>query len=536
MRTMPEEMFPPGVGRGDLWPMVRRIFRERKWLMLLVFLAVAAPALWTSYRAEPRFTSSAVIIISQSADPYPVFREWVPHNSIPILMILLRGRGFAEEVVNSLTKATFEELLTHRDSRDYTATLTNLYRRLLRQPIPQVSPKDMVIQELQLARVKFVPRAGGLLEIQASASSPQAAVDLVAAYIEVLQNRTRTMNRGEARAVREFLESTVTNLSGTFKESEQTLAEFRKERGISQTDPLSQGDLMRVAQLEDALAETQINEKMLQARLAFIRTALAQNVQMPPKPKPAEPAPAPQVDPFGVKVLQARLGKLEARYIDLLGRYTEGHPQVKNVKAELDEVRTTLEGLQTRQTRQEAAPAAETPPALINRGTLVQQAVGLEAESNALQVRRQSLQAQIQLAKARVSHLSQDALQHAALQRRADIHRSMLTMLQDKIFAANVRSPGDLQGSTHVIEPPNFPMGSSSSRSIKMAFLGIVLGALLGVGGALALDYLDDSVRTDGELEALMEAPVLASISRMTLPKALPAPRTPLRLPGPGPS
>src|SRR3989304_4356719 len=97
MRTMPEEMFPAGVGRGDLWPMVRRIFRERKWLMLLVFLAVAAPALWTSYHAEPRFTSSSVIIISQSADPCPVFREWVPHNSIPILMIRRRGRGPASQ-------------------------------------------------------------------------------------------------------------------------------------------------------------------------------------------------------------------------------------------------------------------------------------------------------------------------------------------------------------------------------------------------------------------------------------------------------
>ena len=54
------------------------------------------------------------------------------------------------------------------------------------------------------------------------------------------------------------------------------------------------------------------------------------------------------------------------------------------------------------------------------------------------------------------------------------------------------------------------------------------------VGVALALDYMEDSVRAESELEALMGVPVLGAISRMSIPKALPAPKGPLRLPNAG--
>ncbi len=526
MGMLPEEMFGEGMGRADLWPMVRRVLRQRKWWILLTLLAVALPALWQAARAQPSFTSTAIILMEQSSDNYPIFREWVPQNSAPILFTLLRSRGVAEDVVDSLPKASFEELLTHRDDRDYASRVVNFYRRLRGIPLPEVSPKQLVIQELQRARVNFVSRGGGLVELQASASTPPVAVDLVGAYVEVLQNRTRAMNREQARALREFMESTQANVASTLKEAEQALADFRKQRGILQPDPNSQMDLVRLAQLEDALGEAQINEKMAQARLAFVRTALARDAQEAAKPKSGGAA---QGEPFSVKVLQTRLQRLERRYVDLLERYTEHHPLVKAAQAEMNEVRARLEPLQRLQATEEAAD----PQRAVKRSTFAQQAANLEAELDSLQVRKQTLQARIQAAKASVSHLSNEELEFARLRRTADIQRNMFAMLQEKIQAANARGQGDLR-SIRVIEPPILPVSSSSARALKVALFGIVLGGLLGFGVALALDYMEDSVRAEWELEGLLGIPVLGSISRMHVPKALPAPKGPLSLPGAG--
>jgi uncharacterized protein involved in exopolysaccharide biosynthesis len=316
------------------------------------------------------------------------------------------------------------------------------------------------------------------------------------------------------------MENTQANVSATLKEAETALADFRKQRGILQPDPNSQMDLVRLAQSEDALAEVQINEKMVQARLAFARAALARDSQEPPKAK-AESAEA--------KVLQGRLARLERRYEEMLDRYTEGHPLVKSTKADMDEVRTALEAYQKRPGRQEGADHQALP----DRRTLTQQAANMEAELNSLQTRKQTLQAQIQAAKGRVTHLSNEELEYARLKRTADIQRNMFTMLQEKIYAANARGQGEVR-SVRVIEPPIFPMGSSSARALKVAFFGFVVGGLMGVGVALALDYMEDSVRSEAELEALTGVPVLGAISRMSIPKALPAPKGPLRLPNAG--
>jgi uncharacterized protein involved in exopolysaccharide biosynthesis len=315
------------------------------------------------------------------------------------------------------------------------------------------------------------------------------------------------------------MENTQANVAATLKEAETALADFRKQRGILQPDPNSQMDLVRLAQSEDALAEVQINEKMVQARLAFARAALAREAQEPAKVK-SESAE--------MKILQARLSRLERRYEELLDRYTESHPLVKSTKADLDEVRASLEVYQKRPGKEGGEPQA-----LPDRRALSQQAANLEAELSSLQVRKQTLQAQVQAAKGRVANLSSEELEYARLKRTADIQRNMFSMLQEKIYAANARGQGEVR-SVRVIEPPVFPLGSSSARALKVALFGIVVGALLGVGVALALDYMEDSVRAESELEALMGVPVLGAISRMSIPKALPAPKGPLRLPNAG--
>jgi uncharacterized protein involved in exopolysaccharide biosynthesis len=485
-------------------------------------VAVSLPALWKASGTEPRFTSTAIILLEHSADNYPIFREWVPQNSAPILMTLLRSRSVAEEVVETLPKASFEELLTHRDERDYASRLMNLYGRLRGRPLAEVSPKQLVIQELQRARVSFGSRGGGLVEIQASASSPQVAVDVVGAYVEVLQGRTRAMNRDQARALREFMEGTQANVSATLKEAEAALADFRKQRGILQPDPNSQMDLVRLAQSEDALAEVQINEKMVQTRLAFVRGALAREAQEPAKAK-AESAE--------VRSLQGRVARLERRHEELLDRYTESHPLVRTTKADLDDARAALEAHQNRPGKREAPD----PQAQPDRRTLTQQAANMEAELSSLQVRKQTLQGQIQAAKARVTHLSTDELEYARLKRAADIQRNMFTMLQEKIYAANARGQGEVR-SVRVIEPPIFPLASSSAQSLKVALFGLVVAGLMGVGVALGLDYMEDSVRSEAELEALVGVPVLGAITRMSVPKALPEPKRALRLPSGGQS
>lgn len=69
-------------------------------------------------------------------------------------------------------------------------------------------------------------------------------------------------------------------------------------------------------------------------------------------------------------------------------------------------------------------------------------------------------------------------------------------------------------GGAELVQPATPPTDRSSPKPLRNVVLGIVLGALLGLGLAALLDRVDRRVRTVDELEELYEAPILARIPR----------------------
>jgi tyrosine-protein kinase len=69
-------------------------------------------------------------------------------------------------------------------------------------------------------------------------------------------------------------------------------------------------------------------------------------------------------------------------------------------------------------------------------------------------------------------------------------------------------------GGAELVQPATPPSGRSSPQPLRNTLLGLVLGALLGLGLAALLERIDRRVRTVEELEEVYEAPILARIPR----------------------
>lgn len=69
-------------------------------------------------------------------------------------------------------------------------------------------------------------------------------------------------------------------------------------------------------------------------------------------------------------------------------------------------------------------------------------------------------------------------------------------------------------GGAELVQPATPPSERSSPQPARNVMLGIVLGALLGLGLAILLERIDRRVRTVDELEELYGAPILARIPR----------------------
>jgi len=69
-------------------------------------------------------------------------------------------------------------------------------------------------------------------------------------------------------------------------------------------------------------------------------------------------------------------------------------------------------------------------------------------------------------------------------------------------------------GGAELVQPATPPSGRSSPKPLRNVALGLILGALLGLGLAALLDRIDRRVRSIEELEDLYEVPILARIPR----------------------
>ncbi|MEK7370404.1 MAG: hypothetical protein AAB265_03005, partial [candidate division NC10 bacterium] len=146
--------------------------RRKKWVALGIALAllVFIPLAYWLSQEPPRYRTSALILIENRPDRTPLFQEFSPYRPLAVQFAILRSRSLAEVVIESLPRATVEDLIDNPYSRDYALELQNWIRRLRGEEIVVESPQRRALAELQLARVRFTPEGqSGIVAVTAEA-------------------------------------------------------------------------------------------------------------------------------------------------------------------------------------------------------------------------------------------------------------------------------------------------------------------------------------------------------------------------------
>ncbi len=113
-----------------------------------------------------------------------------------------------------------------------------------------------------------------------------------------------------------------------------------------------------------------------------------------------------------------------------------------------------------------------------------------------------------------------EAIEYGLLVRDAQANQEQYKILITKLKELNLSDDG-LESGIEIVERAETPRVPVSPKKKKNLTLGALLGLVLGLGAVLVTEYFDPSLQTPDEVENYLDLPVLASIPRMIPPSGL---------------
>src|SRR5438034_1238564 len=279
----------------------------------------------------------------------------------------------------------------------------------------------------------------------------------------------------------EFLSKRVAELQQQIRADEEKLVSYAKSNQILSLDASQNTVVERLAGLNKQLLEAENDRKMAEAEYNAAKT----------------PGAATALAEAGAKDInesESKLADLKQKRAQLLVDATEEAPEVKEVDQQIAELQKHLNESRAR-----------------NTNTLL---TNLETKYRQSLAREESLRKSFNQQKGETVTQNEAAINYSILQQEIETNKGLLDNLlqrskeNDVVLAGR---PNNISVVDYAIVP-DYPVGPARVRSVMLAF---VLALALGVGLALFLEYLDDSVHSTDDVERFLRLPALAVIPAM---------------------
>lgn len=228
--------------------------------------------------------------------------------------------------------------------------------------------------------------------------------------------------------------------------------------------------------------------------------------------------------PTGLAALDQQLDALKTKLANLRSRYTDRYPEVEDLQAEIgrtekarEQLAASLESKANAGRKLPSTGAQDVIDPALN-APWVQLQGQLKADSAEIANREQAianLKARIGEYQGRLSD------EPAVAQQLADLTRGytqsqtnyddLLKKVSESQMATNMEQMQQGERFT-VIDPPSLPVKPDSPNRIKMCGAGVGAGLLLGIVAIALLEFFDDRLHSDKEIEKVLSTAVISEI------------------------
>ena len=331
-----------------------------------------------------------------------------------------------------------------------------------------------------------------LIDIQYTHSDPQVAAKIVNAVADtfVLSNLEKKTETNATSG--DFLQRRVAELQTDIRNAEERLVNYAKTHQILSLDGSQNTVVERLAGLNQQLLQAENERK--EAEAAF-RAAQA----------PGAAGALAAKEGRGVDETENKLAALRERRSQLLVSNTEEWPEVKEINQQI----ATLEK-QVSESKTRAASVVNT-----NLETRYRQALD----------RERAIRADFQRQRGETLTQNEAAINYRIIQQEIETNKQLLDGLLQRSKENDVVLAGT-PNNIYVVDyaiTPTAPIGPQRVRSVIMALFLSLAG---GVGLAIFLEYMNDSVRSTEDIDRWLHLPsigVIPAVGGFTKRRLLPS-------------
>lgn len=437
------------------------ILHARRGVILITLLLTVFATLVASLLMPKTFKATATLVLNYKGVD-PVTGLTLPSQLMPGYMAtqvdVISSKSVARNVVDELKLADDPEV----------------QEKFASEQNDGVDIRDWQAEKL-LKRLTVEPsRESGVIGISYKGPDPKRAAEIANTFASEYQKTSIQLKAEPLRKVSTYFTQQVTVLRENLEAAQSKLSKAQQDKGIVNIDSRLDVESARLNDLSNQLVS-------IQARLAEARSRRQQVAG-------SDSSDSPDVinNPL-VQTLKASIASVEGKLAQLGQNVTPDYPPYAAAKAELDRLRAEL-----------------------NRHT---RAVSNSVSNNAAVLERQESDVRNALLAQRnkVLELNRERDQLSVLARDVDSAQRAYDATMQRFNQTNLESQAN-QTDVAVLTRATPPVDMHSPKILLNLLLSVFLGTMLGVGFGLLAEKTDPRVRSETDLVAALQAPVLGTI------------------------
>jgi polysaccharide biosynthesis transport protein len=482
---------------GHIWLILKRRMRL---ILLFTAASIVSTAVVVFLLLRPMYRASTALLIERNPPQVLDVQQQLfspdvldaQHDFYKTQESLLRSELLASQVIMQLGLDRSQPFL-----ESYLGGLPGMvsdYTRLLYYRLfPKVqSPQSENALHVELglikryeARLTVKPELNAqIISVSFLSPDPVLSARIANAHAQAYIKEGLKLKTQPGEEAEEFLREKLAEVEQKLKESEINLNNYRRQSGLVYLDDGDQAKPMRGDHRTTVIERLDELSKLLAAAEAdrIAQEAQAQLVHS----QQYNSLPAVVNSPL-VQNLKEQLAVVQGQEASLASTYTPDHPKLMKAHAQTEDVRNRL------------------------RLEITNIATATQASYLAAQAKEQNLKAEMDNLKIEAMKLKDAGVEDAILSREVDTNRELyqgiLQRMKEMGMEAQLRA-----SNVSVIDPAVPPPSPAIPEKAMSLMLSLVIGLLGGAGLALTYEYLDNTLETPAEVEALLRLPNLSVI------------------------